>query len=305
MISVDEAKQLVTKNCCLLPSSLLKLEAACGLVLAEDIYAGINIPPFNQSAMDGYAFRFADLSTSKELTIIGEVAAGDNPQPGIPQFHAVRIFTGAAVPPGCDTVVMQEKTEVIENRVQIKDELLEQGRNVRLQGSEISSGEIALAKGTKLTPAAIGFLAGLGVTDVRVHPNPIVHLVITGNELQKPGTTLQHGQVYESNSVMLKAALTQLGIVDIRISYAKDTITDITNALDYALNDADLVLLTGGVSVGNYDFVLPATKACGIKQLFHKVAQRPGKPLYAGMKGEKLIVGLPGNPASVLTCFYV
>ena len=162
----------------------------------------------------------------------------------------------------------------------------------------------ALTKGTVLTPAAIGFLASLGVTEVQVYPKPNVYIIITGNELQEPGLVLKHGQVYESNSVMLQTALAQLGIINSTIMYAKDDPAELESTLENALTHADLVLLTGGVSVGKYDFVVKAAEACNVRQLFHKVAQRPGKPLFAGKKEAKIVIGLPGNPASVLTCFY-
>jgi molybdopterin molybdotransferase len=174
-----------------------------------------------------------------------------------------------------------------------------------MKGVEIAVGDLALAKNTLLTPAAIGFLAGLGIKEVAVYPKPVVHIIITGNELQRPATPLQPGQVYESNSVMLQTALLQIGISKTSITFAKDDIAELTVALENALQEADLVLLTGGVSVGNYDFVVAASEACGIAPVFHKIAQRPGKPLFAGKKGNKIIFGLPGNPASVLTCFYV
>lgn len=304
MIPVNEAIERIRINTNLLPPVTAELRHAGGLVLAEDVFASINIPGFHQSAVDGYAFRFVDFLKKKELAISGEVAAGDSQQPSFQPQQAVRIFTGAAVPPGFDTVVMQEKTEANIHRVIINDDLLVQGSNVRAEGSEIKTGDLALAKGTVLTPAAVGFLAGLGITHVAVHPKPVVHIIVTGKELQKPGTSLQHGQIYESNGVMLQTALEQLHIRNATVSFAGDDLSEIIQAIGKALESADLVILTGGVSVGSYDFVVQAAEACNVDQLFHKVAQRPGKPLYAGIRNEKLVFGLPGNPASVLSCFY-
>lgn len=304
MISVNEAIERIRHNTNTLPPVTAELRHAGGLVLAEDVFAGINIPGFHQSAVDGYAFRFVDFLKTKEFEICGEVAAGDNQQRSFQPQQAVRIFTGAAVPPGFDTVVMQEKTEKNNHRVVIKDEMLVQGGNVRPEGSEIKKGALALAKGTVLTPAATGFLAGLGVTHVAVYPKPVVHIIVTGKELQKPGNPLEHGQIYESNGLMLQAALEQFHIRNAKVDVAGDDLREITQAIELALENADLVILTGGVSVGSYDFVVQAAEACDVDQLFHKVAQRPGKPLYAGIRNEKLVFGLPGNPASVLSCFY-
>jgi molybdopterin molybdotransferase len=137
-----------------------------------------------------------------------------------------------------------------------------------------------------------------------VYPKPVVHIIVTGKELQHPGNALQPGQIYESNSMVLQSALEQLHILDVSISFASDDEAEIAGVVQEALMGADLILLSGGVSVGDYDFVVGAVASCGVEQLFHKIAQRPGKPLYAGQKEGKLVFGLPGNPASVLTCFY-
>lgn len=304
MISVNEALQLVRENTMVLTPLTIPLRNAGGLVLAEDVIAGISLPNFDQSAMDGYAFRFAELLEAKSLTVVGEVAAGDDKSFDPEPYSAVRIFTGAAVPQGFDTVVMQEKTERRGNKLLVLDDLLQKGSNVRKKGDEIREGELALAKGTVLSPAAIGYLAGLGVTQVTVYPKPAVHIIVTGKELQKAGNPLQYGQIYESNAIMLQAALEQLHISNTPAVFAGDDLSEIQEAIFTGLKTADLILLSGGVSVGNYDFVVQAAEACGITQLFHKVAQRPGKPLYVGKKGRKLVFGLPGNPASVLSCFY-
>lgn len=304
MISVTNALKLVRENTAILTPVSIPLQKAGGLVLAEDVTANTSLPGFDQSAMDGYAFRFADLSEAKSLAIVGEVAAGDNQSFDLASHTAVRIFTGAAVPQGLDTVVMQEKTEVKNDRLVILDDQLQKGSNVRRKGDEITEGQLALAKGTVLSPAAVGYLAGLGVTQVTVYPKPAVHIIVTGKELQKAGNPLQYGQVYESNAAMLQAALVQLHIHNTSAVFSGDDLSEIKDAIQTGLETADVILLTGGVSVGNYDFVVPAAEACGVTPVFHKVAQRPGKPLYVGKKQRKLIFGLPGNPASVLSCFY-
>ncbi|HET9746745.1 MAG TPA: gephyrin-like molybdotransferase Glp [Chitinophagaceae bacterium] len=304
MISVHEAKRIIDENVSSLPPVMTPLQRAAGLVLAEDVYATRDIPAFPQSSMDGYAISFEGWKKNKQLKIVGEVPAGSNEEFTLEPGNAVRIFTGAAVPTGADTVIMQEKARTENNELIIEDEMLQNGTNVRPKGSEIKAGALALEKENVLSPAAIGFLAGIGIKEVNVYPNPSITVIITGNELQEPGKPLHHGQVYESNSFALKAVLEQLQIDNLEILYAKDKPEATTNTLKKALEQSDLVLLTGGISVGEYDFVLQAATDCGVKRLFHKVKQRPGKPLYFGNRQNKLVFGLPGNPSSVLTCFY-
>ena len=302
MISVNEAKELITKHVSPLAAIRVNLNQAFGLVLSEDINATCDIPAFRQSSMDGYAIKFEEEIT--ELTIVGEMAAGSANETTINQGEAYRIFTGAPLPKGADTVVMQEKVAVINGKLIINDTNLKKGLNAREKGSEISSGNLAMSKGNQLTPAAIGFLAGIGIAEVSIFPQPKIAIILTGNELQKPGQPLAFGQVYESNSYALKAALKQIGIEHIEIFEAKDELEILTETLELALHKSDVVLLTGGVSVGDYDFVIKAAERCGVQQIFHKVKQKPGKPLYFGKKEKQLIFGLPGNPSSVLSCFY-
>jgi len=304
MISVSEAKKIISGNVSSLQPVALPLPGSSGLILAEDIYATMDIPAFPQSSMDGYAFSFAGWKQHKKLKIIGEVAAGSSEIFTLAPENAVRIFTGAAVPPGADTVIMQEKIQVESGKLKIEDENIKEGDSIRPKGSEIKDGVLAIEKGSILSPAAIGFLAGIGITEVKAYPNPSISIIITGNELQQPGKLLQHGQVYESNSFALTAILQQLHIENIQILYATDKHEIVTSTLKIALRQSDVVLLTGGISVGDYDFVLQAATECGVTKLFHKIKQRPGKPLYFGKKENKLVFGLPGNPSSVLTCFY-
>jgi len=304
MINVAEAKKLILEHATVLPPVKLALPGAAAMVLAEDVYATINIPAFAQSSMDGYAFSFPDWQTNKPLKIKGMMAAGSNETAALSPGNAVRIFTGAAVPAGADTVVMQEKTKIENDYLVIEDENILQGLNVRAKGSEIKAGDLALAKDVLLMPAAIGFLAGIGITKVLVYPHPSVSIIVTGNELQAPGHPLQPGQVYESNSFSLQAALKQLHIDQVKVYKAADTLETVKQVLNEALQQSDIVFLTGGVSVGDYDFVAAAAAQNGIEKVFHKIKQRPGKPFYFGKKENKLVFGLPGNPASVLTCFY-
>jgi molybdopterin molybdotransferase len=304
MISVTEAKNIIRANANALTPVTVSLEEAAGRVLANDVYARTDIPAFNQSAMDGYAISYEGWQLHKTLNINGEIPAGKPELFLLQKDQAIRIFTGAPTPSGADTVVMQEKVQVNDNLLYIQDDQLQPGLNVRLKGSEIKAGELVLSKGQRLTPSAIGFLATTGVAEVTVYPGPAISIIVTGNELQEPGEPLMHGQVYECNSYQLRAALQLLQIDEVPVFKAKDDPHAVKHALTSAVDDSDVVLLTGGVSVGSYDFVPEAAAACGVTTLFHKLKQRPGKPLFVGKKGNKLVFGLPGNPSSVLTCFY-
>lgn len=305
MISVTAAKQLILDATSHSTPILLPLQKAAGLVTAEDIFSPIDIPSFDQSSMDGYAFSFAGWKAKQAvLPIKGEMAAGSDREFELAPGNAARIFTGASIPKGADTVVMQEKTKVENNQLSIEDENITQGLNVRLKGSEIKKAELAIPKDTVLLPAAVGFLAGLGIKEVTVYASPAVGIIVTGNELQKPGQPLQAGQIYESNSYTLHAALKQMHIDGVTIYTAEDNLQKVKLVLEEALQKNEIVFLTGGVSVGDYDFVVKAAEENGVEKIFHKLKQKPGKPLFFGKKENKLVFGLPGNPASVLTCFY-
>lgn len=303
MISVEEAKKIIGQN---IPESkchILPLKEASGYTTAEDIYSKYDIPNFPQSSMDGYAIRFEDKDA--KLKIAGEMQAGSNRQFHLEKGYACRIFTGAPLPIGADTVVMQEKALIENGYLTINDNELENGLHVRTAGSDAKKGSVAIRSGTSLSAAAIGYLAGIGCTEVKVFAPPSISLILTGNELVQPGENLGFGQVYESNSYQIECVLRQCGIVSIKSFWVKDDPSEVEKTLDLAIIKSDIVILVGGVSVGDYDFVIDATKKCGVEQKFHKIRQKPGKPFYFGTKGEKLIFGLPGNPSSALTCFYL
>ena len=304
MISVAEAKKIIADNKLTLPAVELPLQDAAQLRLAENVYSKVDVPAFTQSSMDGYAFVYADYQSKKGLLVNGEMQAGSKKAFNLAAGHAARIFTGAPLPGNADTVIMQEKVRLENNELIIDDINLQPGNSVRAKGAAIKAGELALPKNSLLSPGAIGFLAGMGISHVTVFDRPRVSIILTGNELQQPGKDLRFGEVYESNSFALRSILRALQITDVKIYSADDELEQVKQVLSKALSSSDLVLLTGGVSVGDYDFVIAAAAACGIHQLFHKIKQRPGKPLYFGRKENKLVFGLPGNPSSVLTCFY-
>ena len=304
MISVSEARRIIREHTFPLPPSRLPLLQASGLALASDVHAPVPVPAFLQSSMDGYAFAHEGWNPSEPLPVSGTIAAGEAGQTPLVPGTAVRIFTGAPLPPGADTVVMQEKTRVEGGQLWIDDPTLGRGAYVRLPGSEISKDALALPVRAILNPPALGFLAHLGIAEVTVFPRPRTSLVVTGNELQTPGMALGPGQVYEAGSFALSAALGTLDMHPVHILRAPDELDALSALLDQALEASDLVFLTGGVSVGDFDFGPRAAAHCGVTQVFHGVRQRPAKPLYFGQKDGKYVFGLPGNPASSLTAFY-
>ncbi len=301
MISVEQAKQFVNQS--VFPLEIIEVTVVDALefCLAEDVVAPISVPSFNQSAMDGYAFSYE--SIQEQLPIVAEVAAGDTQKVEIKNNEAVRIFTGSKVPDSCDTVVMQELTELVDGKLVVKDEGLKQGGNIRKKGHQIEVGNLALEKGVRINAATVGFLSNLGITSVKVYNSPSVTIIATGDELVKPGNELEDGQIYESNTFMLKAALNKLNI-EPKIVLVEDDKEATQKAISEALENNDLLILSGGISVGDYDFVKEALEYNGVEEIFYKVKQKPGKPLYFGKTKKCYVFALPGNPAAALTCFY-
>lgn len=301
MVQVEEALSIIEQNCFKKNAKKIKVSKSLGYVLTEDVFSPIDMPPFRQSAMDGYAFLHSDLS-SFELS--ATIQAGDFNNLEIKKNQAVRIFTGAPVPDAVDTVVMQEHT--IKDGESLKiTKMPNQFANVRPQGEQIKAGELALPKNTLITPASIGFLIGLGITEVFVFAKPKIAIVVTGNELVKAGQDLPLGKIYESNSIMLKSALIQVGIEKVKILSVEDDFEKTQKVLKKCISKFDMVLVSGGISVGDYDYVKEALLSNGVEELFYKINQKPGKPLFFGKTNKTLVFALPGNPASSLTCFYV
>ncbi|WP_339611448.1 gephyrin-like molybdotransferase Glp [uncultured Planktosalinus sp.] len=303
MITVSEAKNHIIKHGKQPRVEEKSLSDALGFVLAETLLAKIDTPPFDNSAMDGYAFSFSNWDKKSALTVIGEVQAGSENSLKTAANEAIRIFTGAPAPKDVDTVIMQEKVERKGDKITLLDENLKQGSNIRPKGSQTKKGAVALQKNQELTPAGISYLAGMGYSKVTVYSKPKVSVIITGKELIKAGETLETGKIYESNGIGLTAALRQVGIEPVSVTQVDDVLKLIENAIKSQLS-SDIIILTGGVSVGNYDLVPAALEKCGVEKIFHKVKQKPGKPLYFGKTSNALIFALPGNPAAVMTCFY-
>lgn len=300
MIEVEVAKSIVRQLNYVPKVIHLPLATSLGYVLSTDVLAPIHMPPFDQSAMDGYALK---LGQTLEYRMIGEVQAGSANNPAMEVGDAVRIFTGAAVPTDADAVIMQEKTKQEGASLKI-DELPKPSANIRPLGEQIKQGEIALKKGTVLSPAAIGFLAGIGVSEVSVFQKPKIAVVVTGDELVSAGETLKRGQIYESNGIMLANVLKQTGFDAPIVVRVKDDYQATKTLLKALLEEQDFVLISGGISVGDYDFVGKALLELGVEQLFYKVRQKPGKPMFLGKTATSIVFALPGNPAAALSCYY-
>lgn len=301
MISVDEAFSILNKATFYLREVEVSLHDASSFILAETLISPISMPPFRQANMDGFALALHD-----ELTydIVGEIKAGDffdwQLQPG----QAMKIFTGAAVPDSAQAVIQIEKVTVNNQQLQLQEDVKPE-TNVRPLGSQIEKGTVALEKGSFLNPAAIGFLAGLGFTSVKIYAKPKVGIVITGNELVQAGQPLPSGKVYESNAIMLKVALQSAHYHHLKSYQVEDTFEETKSVLQQAIEENDVILVSGGISVGDYDFVGKALQSLTVETLFYKVNQKPGKPLFCGKLKDKMIFALPGNPAASLTCLYV
>lgn len=302
MIDIANAQALVNKHSSLITkSSVITLNEALGFVLSEDVISTIDMPPFRQSAMDGYALNIGD---GNSYQLVGEVKAGDDTNPSLNAGEAVRIFTGAPVPDTANTVVMQEKVTQDNGQIEIEG-TIQNNINIRPKGEQIKVGDIALEKGTVIKGAHIGFLASLGITEISVYKKPSIAIVGTGNELVMPGKPLSFGEIYDSNGAMLSAVLSELGYENTSLVKVGDNYEDTKKALHKAIEKHNVVIVTGGVSVGDYDFVGKALRAIEVKEIFYKVKQKPGKPLFFGKKGNVSIFGLPGNPAAALSCFYI
>jgi molybdopterin molybdotransferase len=298
MISVADAiARLQSQSACLCAQEVVALTAATGRVLAMDLISPMDVPPADNSAVDGYALRSSDASRS--LPISDRVMAGMMPAPLAPA-SAARIFTGAAVPAGADTVVMQEDCVVKGDSVSLP--AAKAGANIRRRGQDVQVGATVLTAGTVLTPWHLGLIASLGLAEVPVHQRLRVALLTTGSELQAPGEKPLPGKIYNSNSTLLTTLLQQLGCDVVDSGIVADSAAATREALELAAQSAQVVISTGGVSVGEEDHVRDAVAALGRIDLW-KVAIKPGKPFAFGMVGNNLFLGLPGNPAAVLVTF--
>ena len=283
------------------------LTASAGRFLAEKICSPLDIPSFDNSAMDGYAVRATDVRGARAvspiaLKIAAKIPAGEMFKGELLAGDCARVFTGAPLPRGSDSVVMQEDTLVVGERILIFDEPA-LGENVRRQGEDVKQGDALVEVGEDLSPGKIALLAATGVCEIAVGRRPDVALVATGSELREAGLPLQPGQIYESNRAMLSPLITRCGGVPNVFPLVPDSLEATRDALQSAFSTSDIVVTSGGVSVGELDFVKAAFESLRGELHFWKVAMRPGKPFVFGRLGEKFLFGLPGNPVSAFVTF--
>jgi molybdenum cofactor synthesis domain-containing protein len=298
----DEAKATVLAQARALPVELVPLAEASWRVLAEDVSANEDHPPFPAATMDGYAVVAADSSPWRE--VIGVQTAGSMIDAEVSDGTAVRITTGAPVPRGADAVVKVENTEVAEDHVIIHQESVQSGENIRPIGSDVRNGALVLPAGTVLGPAELGLLAGLGLTPLPVRRRPRVSVLSTGDELVDPGEPLQPGQIRDSNRFSLVAALMSTGAEIVWSGKAPDERLALESLLRERIADSDVVITSGGVSMGELDLVKALLDELA-EVHFRRVFMKPGKPLNFASAGDTLIFGLPGNPVSALVGFEI
>jgi molybdopterin molybdotransferase len=296
LLTVEQAQALVLARAQALPGERVLLSAAAGHVTASDVAAAVDLPPFDSSAMDGYAVRAADLPG--ELRIVDHAAAGHPAEAAVDSGAAIEISTGGVVPVGADAVLPIEYVVKNDNRIRTETTLAS-GANVRPRGGDVRAGDPVVERGVRLGAAQLGALAAAGAAKVDCARRPRVAILATGSELVSPGATLEPGQIYESNTVMLAAALAAVGAdIELLPAVADDEVAH-RAALERGLG-ADVLVTSGGVSVGPHDLVRRIEAELGVEEVFWRVAMRPGKPVSFGVRAQTLVFGLPGNPVSSL-----
>ena len=303
MISVSEATERIRGLLVQTDSEEIPINRANNRILAEDFHSERNQPPFDTSAMDGYAIQSQDAIPKKVLKVIGSIPAGaEIPEIAIGSGEAYRIFTGAPIPLGADRVIIQEDVVSGKNTIRIND-TFESNPFIRPLGGDFQKG-FCIKAPQQLKPGLISLLAAMNAGMLKVRKKPVVSIIPTGDELMVPGTVVPDNKIVASNIFGLQGILENSGAVVRILPIAKDNFRAISTSLDLAL-DSNLVITVGGASVGEYDLVKEAASGLGFELSFYKIAMRPGKPLFAGKKGSTVLIGLPGNPVSALVCGYI
>ena len=310
MLELEAAREAIFSVLKPMAAESVPLAAAAGRILAEDVLSLVDLPVFDNSAMDGYAVRTKDVAEASaerpvSLRVIGLVAAGGVFRGEIPPGGCVRIFTGSPLPANADAVVMQEDTRTLSERPEevLVCDSVKPWENLRLRGEDLKVGAVVGRAGERVTPARAGLLAATGAREVRVARRPCVGILATGTELVEPGKTLEPGQIYESNRTTIEALAAQAGAQTRVFPLVMDTLPGTEVAFREALSECDAVVTSGGVSVGEFDFVQAAWKRLGGSTDFWRVAIKPGKPFLFGRWDGKLLFGLPGNPVSAFVTF--
>ncbi|HEY7562078.1 MAG TPA: gephyrin-like molybdotransferase Glp [Gaiellaceae bacterium] len=303
LIRIEEAQRLVLEHAKPLPSERVPIERAAGRVLAEPAAAAVDLPPFASSAMDGYALRSADTANAPVvLPVVDRIAAGAPARGPLGAGEAMAIATGGVVPDGADAVVPLEVVEEGEDGLRVAEPVAE-GANVRDRGGDVRLGETVLEPGAVLGPGQVAALAAAGVADVRCAKRPRVGILVTGSELRSPGEKLGPGQIYESNGLLLATALHLAGAVPAQLGVVPDDEEEHRRTIERALLGFDMLVTTGGASVGPHDLVRKVLAELRVDELFWGVAIKPGKPVAVGVRRDHLVFNLPGNPVSVLAGF--
>jgi molybdopterin molybdotransferase len=303
MKSIDEALELVLRGLAPLAPERVPLTEAPGRVAAEPALSAVDLPPFDRSAMDGYAVRAADTAPGVPLRLVGGVAAGEVATATLEPGTAARVSTGAALPPGADAI-LQSELAVEQNGSVAPERALEPGMHVRYRGEDLHAGDELAPAGSLLSLPRISALASAGVGEVAVHRGPRLHLIVTGSELLPLGAPPEPGRIHESNGLMVRLLAGRAGASVIDHGVIGDDREATRAAVSKGL-EGDVLVVSGGVSVGPHDHVKPAFEACGVEEVFWRVRIKPGKPLWFGRRGDTLVFGLPGNPLSTIVCFCV
>ncbi len=300
---VGEAQAHVLRHVSTGGTEEIQLEQALGRVLAEDVRANRDQPPFDVSAMDGFAVRSADLvAGGAVLTIVEDIRAGDMPGKTVQSGQCARIMTGAPLPPGADAVIRVEDTQALTDDCVEITVPVKAGNDIRVRGENMRNGDVVLQAGTEVTPGVIGVLATVKRARVLVHRRPRVAILSTGDELEALVAPFDASKIPESNSYALMAQLQALGIEPVRLGIARDKPDELARFLKLGL-DYDVLLVSGGTSVGVHDHVRPTLAELGVSMHFWRVEMRPGHPVAFGTRGESLVFCLPGNPVSSMVCF--
>jgi molybdopterin molybdotransferase len=303
MISIDEAIALVLDGIVPLAAERVPLESAVGRVAAEPAASAVDLPPFDRSAMDGYAVRAADTAPGVPLRLVGGVAAGEVAAGALEPGTAARVSTGAAIPPGADAILQSELAHEDDGRV-APERAVSVGTHIRSRGEDLHAGTVLAPAGSVLTLPRISALASAGVGEVAVHGRPRLHLLVTGSELLPLGAAPEPGKIHESNGLMIRLLAARAGAEVSDHGVVGDDREATQDAIREGL-DGDVLVVSGGVSVGPHDHVRPAFADSDVEEVFWRVRIKPGKPLWFGRRGRTLVFGLPGNPLSTIVCFCV
>lgn len=304
MIPIAKAVRIVTRESRPLGHERISIETAAGRILAENIVADSDLPPFDRSQMDGYAVRTADVSAVGGLLIVGESVAGRGWHNLLKKGQAVRIMTGAPVPKGADTVARLEIAEETNGNVKILQSV-KKGSSVVKRGTEIKRGKVVIKAGERITPNNIAMIAAFGYSRVRVAKRPRIAILATGSEIVDVSNSPRRDQIRNSNSIMLKAMCEAAGAVPEIVPPVGDDLSDLTSQISKSTKLADIVVMTGGVSVGKYDLTKAALEQLGAETYFDKLRMKPGKPAVFARVGKTLVFALPGNPVSAAVTFYL